>query len=93
MLSKNLPFKKIWILPVRILLDAIAAWKGLLTGDGGYFIAIIKAHLAFVKWCFFIQKKSLFPVLNKGPLYGVLQKNLIWHIFYKKEKNLFRNCQ
>ena len=89
MMSKNLPFsKKLWIVPVRNFLDGVSAWKGLLTGDGGYFIAILRAQLAFIKWWLFYQKKSVFPVTKKGSLSGYLQKNMVWQHFVKK-KNSF----
>ena len=87
MLSKNLPVrKKLWVMPVRNLLDAISAWKGLLSGDGGYFIAILRAHAAFVKWWFFYTKKSVFPLSREGNLAGYLQKNMVWQHFVKKRK-------
>jgi hypothetical protein len=87
MLSKNLPFsKKIWIMPARDFLDAVSAWKGLVTGDGGYFIAIVRAHVAFVKWWCFYKKKSVFPVSKKGVLTGLLKKNIAWLHFIKKKK-------
>lgn len=87
MLSKNLPLsKKIWVVPVRNLLDSLSAWKGLLQGDGGYFIAILRAQFAFLKWWLFHKKKSVFPVDRKGPLHGYLQKNMVWQHFIKKRK-------
>ena len=89
MMSKNLPFsKKLWVMPARNLLDGISAWKGLLTGDGGYFIAILRAQLAFLKWWFFYKKKSVFPASKKGSLSGYLQKNMVWQHFARK-KNKF----
>ena len=88
MLSKNLPFsKKLWIMPVRNFLDTVSAWKGLLSGDAGYFFAILKAQLAFFKWWLFYQKKSIFPVTKKGILSGYLQKNMVWQHFAKKKKS------
>ncbi len=87
MLFKNLPLqKKLWIIPVRILLDALSAWKGLLTGDGGYFIAILRAHMAYLKWILLYQKKSLFPKNKKAKLNGLLNKNMVWQHFAKKKK-------
>jgi GT2 family glycosyltransferase len=88
MLAKNWPSKKVWALPLRVSLDAIAAWRGLLKGDGGYFLAIVKAHFAFLNWLLFHQKKSLFPSSRKGRLNGVLQQNLVWQFFINK-KNTF----
>jgi len=87
MLSKNLPFsKKILVVPVRNLLDIISASKGLLTGDGGYFIAVIRAHLAFMKWWLFHKKRSVFPPTKKGTLLCCLQKNVAWLHFVKKKR-------
>ena len=75
-------------MPVRILLDAVSAWKGLLTGNSGYFIAIIKAHFSFVTWLFFRQKDSQSPAGRNGNLYGNLEKSIVWQFFIKK-KNTF----
>jgi GT2 family glycosyltransferase len=87
MLSKNLPLrKKLWIMPARNFLDAVSAWKGLLSGDGGYFIAILRAHAAFIKWWIFYRKQSVFPLSRKGTLAGYLQKNMVWQHFVKKKK-------
>ncbi len=87
MLSKNLPLsKKLWILPARSFYDGISAWKGLLTGDGGYFIAIIRAHFAFLNWWLFYKKKSIFPAHKDRPLSGYLSKNMVWQHFVKKKK-------
>ena len=73
-------------MPVRNFLDAISAWKGLLTGDGGYFIAILRAQFAFIKWWLFYQKKSVFPAKKKGEVSGFLKKNMVWQHFVKKKK-------
>jgi GT2 family glycosyltransferase len=88
MLSKNLPLrKKLWVMPARNFLDAVSAWKGLLSGDGGYFVAILRAHAAFVKWWLFYRKRSVFPVNREGELQGYLKKNMVWQHFVKKRKN------
>ncbi len=88
MLAKNLPWtKKIWILPARFLLDTVTAWRGLLTGEGGYFMAIIKAQFSFVSWLLFHQKNSQQAASRKGQLYGYLQKSIIWVFFIKRKKS------
>lgn len=87
MLSKNLPItKKIWVMPLRNLLDGISALKGLATGDAGYFIAICRAQLAFIKWWMFYKNKSLFPTSTTAPLAGFIKKNMVWQHFAKKKK-------
>ena len=89
MLSKNLPLsKKLWVLPVRYFLDGLSALKGLLSGDTGYFLAIIKAHFGFLKWRLFFKHKSNIPKNKKKKLFGYLDKNIAWLHFIKK-KNYF----
>lgn len=87
MLYKNLPLSQKWWKTIyRILLDIISASKGLLTGDAGYFLAILRAHVAFFKWILFYQNKSLFPSTRKGKLYGVYPHNLVWQHFIKGKR-------
>jgi len=87
MLAKNLPWsQKWWKIPFRISLDIISAIKGLLIGDGGYFIAIIRAHLAFIKWILLKQHKSTFPQRKNKELQGVYDGNVVWLHFVKKKK-------
>ncbi len=87
MLAKNLSWQeRVWKIPFRIFLDAVSAWKGLLIGDGGYFLAILRAHLSFCKWILFNQKQSKFPVRTNETLSGKLDRNLVWLHFIKKKK-------
>jgi GT2 family glycosyltransferase len=87
MLSKNLPFPhKIGIMVARNFLDAVSAWKGLLSGNGGYFFAIIRAHIGFIKWWLFYRGKSVFPATKTGTLYGLFRGNVVWQHFAKKKK-------
>lgn len=86
MLSKNLPFtEKLWKLPLRFGLDAISAWKGLLTGDQAFFTAIMKAHIAVVgSW---LTGKSEKNKLHKKPmksLQGVYSGAIVWQYFINK---------
>lgn len=87
MLYKNLPWsEKWWKIPFRISLDTISAWKGLLSGDGGYFLAILRAHFSFYKWVLFRQDQSVFPVKKTGKLYGIYRGNVVWEHFAKGKK-------
>lgn len=86
MLSKNLPWqRKLWVMPFRNLLDAVSAWKGLFRGDPGYFVAVIRAHLAFIKWWLFYQRRSVFPQKKSFDLPGVFKGNVAWRHFAKKQ--------
>ena len=87
MLYKNLPWsQKWWKIPFRIFLDSVSAWKGLLVGDGGYFLAILRAHLSFVKWMLFKKSESVFPEKRRGQLSGLYKGNLVWEHFVKGKK-------
>lgn len=87
MLVKNLPAgTATWKFAIRMALDSIAAWKGLLGGNGGFFIAIFKAHVYFFKWLFFDQGKSVFPVSKHTHLTGWYSASLVWKHFVKKKK-------
>lgn len=87
MLAKNLPLsKKLVVMPVRFFLDMITAWKGLLTGKAGYFLAILKAQLHFIGWCLFYPKKRWFPITKKNYVQGWLPKSIVWQFFVKRKR-------
>jgi len=87
MLCKNMSLQQlIWKLPLRLALDAVAAWKNLLAGDGGFFIAVIKAHIGFVRWSVFNRHSSLVPADKKGPLKGVLNRSIVWANFVQGKR-------
>ena len=67
LLAKNLPWSESWWkIPYRLFLDQVSAIKGLFTGDVGYFLAIVEAHLAFFYWIFFKKKNRHFLLKNKN---------------------------
>ena len=87
MLAKNLPFNEfVWKLPFRFFLDAISAWKGLLTGDFYFFTAIMKAHMAF-GWWFFTRYMSTPKVMKRmQELHGVYLGSVVWNYFVRNKK-------
>lgn len=87
MITKNSNWAaKICKLPFRIFLDAVSAWRGLLSGDGGYFVAIVKAHWHYTGWLFFKQGKSVFPKKKNGKLLGWYHGSVAWQYSIKKKK-------
>jgi GT2 family glycosyltransferase len=87
MLVKNLPLQKsLLIVPFRLSLDAVFAWKSLFTGDGTSFMAVIKAHIAFVKWIFSTSKASLRPAQKNALLKGRYPGNIVWQYFIRRRK-------
>jgi len=78
MLYKNLPVsEKIWKIPVRLVLDGIAACRELVSADAGYFMAVIKAHMYFYGWLIGKKKKNKFTPKRLTGLHGVYKGLLI----------------
>ena len=89
MLYKNLSRPSVFfILYCRMMLDVVAAYKALFTGDVQSFVAIAKAHFHFFKWVLLDQDKSVFPVARERKPAGVYDGSVIWQYFIKK-KNRF----
>jgi GT2 family glycosyltransferase len=87
MLAKNFSFATaLWKIPFRMALDAVAAWKSLLSGDGGYYVAILKAHIGFFKWLFIIKKQRALPAKKDVKLKGWYNGSVVWQYFIKKKK-------
>ena len=87
MLAKNLPFSvALWKIPFRMTLDKLSAWRGLFAGNGGYFVAIIKADLHFIGWLLFHKKRSIFPKKKGGRLTGWYMGSVVWAYFIQKKK-------
>ena len=87
MLTKNLPVTTaLWKIPFRMGLDAVSAWENLLKGDGGYFMAIVKAHMHYLKWMGLHKKRSVFPVKKEGKPLGWYKGLVVWQYFVNKKK-------
>lgn len=87
MMSKNLPFKElVWKIPLRISLDAIAAYRYLIHGDFSTFISIASAHLQYVQWFFFKRKQKNLRKIKMKSLRGVYDASVAWQYFIKKKK-------
>jgi GT2 family glycosyltransferase len=84
MLAKNLPLRQaLWKIPFRLLLDTVSACKSLLEGQGVYFIAIFKAHIAFLGWIPGRRRKSVFPENKRGRLEGWYLGSVVWKHFVR----------
>ena len=84
MLCKNLPWQqKLWKIPLRFGLDAISAWKGLLTGDAYFFTAIMQAHFAVIKRLIRRYNKRPHPRKPIQQLDGVYHGSVVWQYFIK----------
>ncbi len=87
MLAKNLPFyQSFWKIPFRIFLDAVSGFRFLFSGEAAYFIAILKAHLAFINWLLFKRSESVFPLYKNIQPKGWLFKSIVWEYFISGKK-------
>ena len=81
MMAKNMPVgEAIWKISYRFFLDAISAIKSLFAGEGTYFVAVIRAHFAFLYWLFFVKEKRL-VYKKRRRLHGYLRKSVVWAYF------------
>ncbi len=86
MMYKNLSWQSaLWKLPVRLMLDAVAAWKYLLSGDSGFFSAVIKAHLHFVKWIFVGEQPKKTTSSQTPRFAGWYRGSIVWDHYIKKK--------
>ncbi len=82
LLVKNLPATiLLWVLPVRILLDWIAAVKFLLDGNSRHSLAVLKAHtnlsLSFLR---IVQKRK------RTYAKGLMRNSIVYNYFIKGKK-------
>lgn len=87
MLSKNLPFSEsLWKIPLRIMMDIIAAYRALIGGDFSTFISIASAHLDFAGWIFIGKRGKKLPKMKTKSIVTVYDGNIAWQYFIKKKK-------
>ena len=87
MMAKNLPTGLACrIIFIRLLLDAVAGVKGLFSGDGGYVLAIIKAHWGFFRWLIKSKSAVPFPKRKMKELAGVIPKCILPDYFLRGKR-------
>ena len=87
MMAKNMGAgEAFWKISYRFILDAVSAIKSLFAGEGTYFIAVVRAHFAFLNWLLFVPKKkrsgNRVRLLN-----GYLKKSVVWNYFVLGRKS------
>ena len=81
MMAKNMPSgEALWKISYRFILDAVSAVKSLFAGEATYFVAVIRAHFAFLYWLLFMKKKKK-AYSKKRRLQGYLRKSVVWAYF------------
>ncbi|MFM9908384.1 MAG: glycosyltransferase family 2 protein [Chitinophagaceae bacterium] len=89
MLAKNLTGSEVFLkISWRFVLDGVSATKSLFAGQGTYFIAVIRAHGAFLEWLFLKRSSSIFPDKRNKKWKGYFPKSVVWKHFIEG-KNKF----
>jgi GT2 family glycosyltransferase len=87
MMAKNMPAgEALWKISYRFLLDTVSAVKSLLSGEGKYFIAVFRAHFAFLRWLFVVGKKGTVNDRSRPVLLGYLRRSVVWAYFISGKK-------
>ena len=87
MLYKNSdPLPLLIKLPARVILDIVSAIKALLTGDTGYFMAVGKAYIHFIRWLLFEKKKSLFVKHRNKKITGRYSGSILFDYYFNRKK-------
>jgi hypothetical protein len=84
--------KLIWLIPTRLILDGVAAFKFLSEKKGVHFMAVLKAHFSFygslfslinkrIKTSQLVEKQRIAPPNKAGILWG----SVVWRYFIKKQ--------
>ena len=84
MMAKNMRMgEAVWKIPLRLLLDVVSAVKSLVAGEGRYFTAVFRAHLAFFRWCVVVVGTRDHLPRRGYELKGYLTKSVVWAHFVK----------
>jgi GT2 family glycosyltransferase len=87
MMAKNLPLSHAcWKIPFRFLLDTISAFKSLIEGQGTYFNAVFRSHIAFLRWMFSKKDKRFMPQKKRADLQGWFTGSVVWLHFIRGKK-------
>jgi GT2 family glycosyltransferase len=87
MLYKNVTLEAIlWKLPLRFILDNIAALNNLFSGNLSAFIAILKAQLSFYEWLLFEKGKKWMPKSRNIEVYGKYRGLLLWQYYINRKR-------
>lgn len=89
MMWKNLPRKgRFGRMFIRLSQDGMAAMRFLLSGKGGSFWAIMRAHFYYYLWCFSSRNRRGKGVKKRAleELPGYYGRSVVWAYFVKKKK-------
>ncbi len=88
MCFRNSPwYVNAWLLPLRILMDSVAAIQFIVKKNGANAKAVAGAYASFFKWL--VKGRNASRGQKKQPLYrlpGVLRTSIVWQYYIRKRK-------
>ncbi len=87
MMTKNLPvLERTWKIPLRIILDIIAAYRSLIDGNFSTFISIASAHLHYAEWVLTGKRGKKFSKIKMKNILPVYDGSIVWQYYIKQKK-------
>ena len=87
MMTKNLPvLERIWKIPLRIILDIIAAYRSLIDGNFSTFISIASAHLHYAEWVLTGNRGKKLSKIKMKNILPVYDGSIVWQYYIKQKK-------
>ena len=87
MMTKNLPLsERVWKIPLRIFLDAIAAYRSLINGNFSTFISIASAQMHYAEWVFTGKRGEKFSKIKMKNIIPVYDGSIVWQYYIKQKK-------
>ena len=90
LLFKNLtPVRLVPVILIRMILDGLSAMAYLFSGNGGFFKAVIKAHLAFyTKIPSLVRKRvALKGTIGKAHIKEIFPGSILFNFFVRKRRS------
>jgi GT2 family glycosyltransferase len=82
MMAKNMTFgEALWKISFRFFLDAISAVKSLFAGEGRYFAAVFRAHIAFLGWLISGKRQPVSLPKSGYVRGGYCHRSVVWAYF------------
>ena len=87
MMTKNLPvLERLWKIPLRIILDIIAAYRSLIDGNFSTFISIASAHMHYAEWVLTGKREKKFSKIKMKDILPVYDGSIVWQYYIKQKK-------
>lgn len=87
MMTKNLPIlERLWKIPLRIILDIIAAYRSLIDGNFSTFISIASAHMHYAEWVLTGKRGKKFSKIKMKNILPVYDGSIVWQYYIKQKK-------